>query len=122
MSAEKVQTLCRALGELQPLIREIDRYSFGPDLGLREDNMDFCITADFRSAADYQAYAANPAYLKVVAEHIKPNLAPGEPVARCQFEMDISSNAKQSLMKADPPLFDTKFGASNPTRADGASD
>lgn len=62
--------------------------------------------------AQYQRYCEHPAYLKVVAEVIKPNLAPGAKVARAQFALDISSNAKQSLMKADPPLFDTQFGKS----------
>lgn len=50
-SPERIKALCDALATLQPVIREIEKYSFGPDLGLNADNADFVITGDFESAA-----------------------------------------------------------------------
>jgi len=44
---------------------------------------------------------------------IKPLLAPGEPIARMQFKIDHNSRARQSLLRADPPLFNVRFGGKN---------
>ena len=54
----------------------------------------------------------SPAYVKVVNEVIKPMLADGEPIARCQFKIAHNNWARQTLMRADPPLFDVRFGKS----------
>ena len=113
-SAEKAEALGRALSMLPASIAELGAFHHGPDMGLRAAgyNMDYTITADFADQAAYQAFTRHPAYLKVVNEVIKPLLAPGEPVARAQFKIEHVSRARQSLMRADPPLYDIRFGKS----------
>ena len=114
MSAEKADALNAALSMLPASIAQLGAFHYGPDMGLRAPgyNMDYTITADFNDQAAYQAFCAHPAYLKVVNEVIKPLLAPGEPVARMQFMIEHISRARQTLMRADPPLFNVRFGKS----------
>eukprot|EP00966_Prymnesium_polylepis_P200738 4651410-Prymnesium_polylepis.1 len=80
-------------------------------MGLRQPghNADFAITADFADQASYLAFCRHPAYKSVVDEVIKPLLAPDEPVTRVQFKIDHISRARQTLMRADPPLFNIRF-------------
>ena len=111
-ASQKAEALGEALSALPASIAELGAFHYGPDMGLREPgaNMDFSITADFADEADYMAFSRHPAYLKVVREVIRPLLAPGEPIARTQFKIEHTSRARQSLMRADPPLFDVRFG------------
>ena len=111
-SQEKADALGAALRPLSAAIPELHTFHFGPDMGLREPgyNMDYSITADFSDEAAYMAFCNHPAYVKVVNDVIKPLLAPGEPVARMQFKIGHNSRARQSLLRADPPLFDVRFG------------
>jgi len=59
-------------------------FTMGPDLGLREGNMDVAIVADFTDIAAYQAYDVDPAHDQIRRELIAPIVARTE---RCQFEM-----------------------------------
>ena len=115
-SPAKAQALGEALSALPALIRELGDFHFGPDMGLAADrpghNVDYCITADFADEAAYAAFCRAPAWVKVVNGVIKPMLAPGEPIARVQFKIEHQSRARQSLMQADPPLFNVRFGKS----------
>ena len=114
-SQAKVDALDAALSALSTTIALDHSFHFGPDMGLREPgyNMDYTITADFSDETAYQAFCNHPAYVKVVNEMIKPLLAPGEPVARMQFKINHNSRARQSLLRADPPLFNVRFGGKN---------
>ena len=111
-SPAKAEELGAALNTLPASVKELGAFHHGPDMGLREPgyNMDYTMTADFADQASYLAFCHHPAYLKVVNEVIKPLLAPGEPVARMQFKMEHYSRARQTLMRADPALFDIRFG------------
>ena len=111
-SPAKADELGAALDALPASIKELGAFHHGPDMGLREAgyNMDYAITADFDDQASYTAFCHHPAYLKVVSDVIKPLLAPGEPVARMQFKIEHNSRARQTLMRADPALFDIRFG------------
>ena len=111
-SPTKAEELGAALNTLPASIKELGAFHHGPDMGLREPgyNMDYTMTADFADQASYLAFCHHPAYLTVVNEVIKPLLAPGEPVARMQFKMEHYANARQTLMRADPALFDIRFG------------
>jgi len=114
-SQEKADALGEALSTLSTTVALDHSFHFGPDMGLREAgyNMDYTITADFSDQAAYLAFCNHPAYVKVVSEVIKPLLAPGEPIARMQFKIDHNSRARQSLLRADPPLFNVRFGGKN---------
>ena len=114
-SQAKVDVLGAALSALSTAIPELHTIHFGPDIGLREPgyNMDYTITADFSNQTDYLAFTNHPAYVEVVNELIKPLLAPGEPVARMQFKINHNARARQGLLRADPPLFNVRFGGKN---------
>ncbi|HVW31613.1 MAG TPA: Dabb family protein [Acidimicrobiia bacterium] len=66
---EAVRTALRALPEAIP---EIRAYRFGADLGLRDDNFDFVVTADFDDVDGFVVYRDHPDHQKAVAEHIAP--------------------------------------------------
>ena len=115
LTPEKADELGRALDTLPRLILELGALAHGVDMGLREPgyNVDYAITADFGDQASYMAFCRHPAWVQVVNEVIKPLLAPGEPVARMQFKTvhtPWGSGARQTLMRADPALFDIRFG------------
>lgn len=128
-SQAKADTLDNALGMLPMIIPQLSEFHYGPDMGMREPgyNMHYAITADFPHEEAYKAFCRHPAYAKVVNEVIKPMLAPGEHVARVQFKINHTTRSKQSLMQADPPLFNVRFGksaraaAADPREANPAS-
>ena len=113
-SPAKAEELKQALEPLPILIEELGDFHFGPDMGLREPgyNADYAITADFNDQASYIAFCRHPAYQRVVNDVIKPMLAPGEHVGRIQFAIQHATRARQSLMQADPPLFNLRYGKS----------
>lgn len=61
-----------ALQRMPELIPEIRSYRFGDDLGLRDDNFDFVVTADFDDVDDYLVYREHPDHQKAIAEFIGP--------------------------------------------------
>ena len=72
---EQKEALRAGLRRLPELIPEITTYRFGDDLGLRDDNFDFVITADFDSLDSYFVYQNHPDHQKLIAELITPVLA-----------------------------------------------
>ena len=111
---EKATALNDAFLALPTLIPELGSFEYGPDAGLREpgQNQDYCFTADFRDEASYFIFSRHPAYLRVVNEVIRPMLAPGAQITRIQFNLNHGTKSRQTLMRADPPLFNVRFGKS----------
>jgi hypothetical protein len=72
------------LASLPRLVPTIRAFASGPDIGLREENYDFAVVADFDDAAGYLSYRDDPLHVDMVAKHIAPIRAEGAPV---QFEL-----------------------------------
>jgi hypothetical protein len=81
---EAIDAITEALRGLPDAIPEIIGLTCGPDVGRGPTNLDYAVVADFASMEDYQAYAANPVHLDVIARHIAPILAS---VWRVQFPL-----------------------------------
>lgn len=69
---EQKEALRAGLQRLPEVIPEIRAYRFGDDLGLRSDNFDFAVTADFDDAESFLAYRDHPDHQKAIAEVISP--------------------------------------------------
>jgi len=69
---EQKEAMRAGMRRLPELIPEIRDYRFGDDLGLRDDNFDFGIAADFDNKADYLVYRDHPDHQKVIADLIAP--------------------------------------------------
>ena len=73
-SADQKQAVREGLAALPAAIPQIRSYQFGDDVEIAEGNFEFAIVADFDSRSDFQAYAANDAHQKLIAERIRPIL------------------------------------------------
>jgi hypothetical protein len=71
-SDEQKEALRAGLRRLPEIIPEIRAYRFGDDLGLRDDNFDFVVTADFDDLDGYVVYRDNPDHQKAIADLIVP--------------------------------------------------
>jgi Stress responsive A/B Barrel Domain len=69
---DQKEAMRAALRRLPELIPEIRAYRFGDDLGLRDDNFDFAVTADFDDVDDFLVYRDHPDHQKAIAEYIAP--------------------------------------------------
>ena len=69
---EQKEAVRAALHRLPDLIPEIRAYRFGDDLGQRDDNFDFAVTADFDDLDSFVVYRDNPDHQKAIAEFIAP--------------------------------------------------
>lgn len=69
---EQKEALRSGLRRLPEVISEIRSYRFGDDLGLRDDNFDFAVTADFDDLDGFVTYRDNPDHQKVIADLITP--------------------------------------------------
>jgi hypothetical protein len=69
------QAVLDGLAALPTAIPAIERYEFGPDVGLGEGNWDLAVTADFADGDAYRVYAGHEAHVQFIAERIKPILA-----------------------------------------------
>ena len=69
---EQKEAMRAGLRRLPDLIPEIRAYRFGNDLGLREGNFEFVVTADFDGVEDFIVYRDHPDHQKVIAEDIAP--------------------------------------------------
>lgn len=69
---EQKEAVRGALHRLPDVIPEIRSYRFGDDLGLRDDNFDFVVTADFDDVDSYLVYRDHPDHQKAIAELIAP--------------------------------------------------
>ena len=72
------------LRELPAAIPQIQRYTFGRDVGINDGNFQFAVVADFASADDYVVYRDDPQHRSLIEERIRPHVA--ERVA-IQFEV-----------------------------------
>lgn len=79
---EQVEAFGAALGAV-PFERR-RTFTFGRDLGVREDNMDIAWVADFDDLDAYRDWLADPAHRAVSAELLHPIAAQ---VVRCQFAL-----------------------------------
>ena len=80
---EQKEAMRAGLRRMPELIPEVRAYRFGDDLGLRDDNFDFGITADFDDKDSFLVYRDNPDHQKVIADLITPIVAAR---AAMQFE------------------------------------
>jgi hypothetical protein len=71
-TADQKEAVRAALRRLPELIPEIRAYRFGDDLGLRDDNYEFAVTADFDDIDGFLVYRDHPDHLKAIAEYIAP--------------------------------------------------
>ena len=69
---EQKEALRTGLRRLPEIIPEIRAYRFGDDLGLRDDNFDFAVTADFDDLDGFVVYRDNPDHQKAIADLIVP--------------------------------------------------
>ena len=70
--ADAAEGLREGLSRLPGKIPEIQAYAFGPDLGLREGNFDFCLVADFLDAEAFARYVVHPDHQRFVSERLTP--------------------------------------------------
>lgn len=82
-----IQTVIDELRGLPALIPEIVDYTVGRDLGLADGTADVTIAADFASTDDYAVYSGHPEHVRVLDEHIRPNLSA---LTRSQIELPAS--------------------------------
>lgn len=68
----QIEELYRGLGRLPHVIEEIERYEFGPDLGLGETNPDMALVADFDSEEAWRAYHEHPEHLILAEDLVRP--------------------------------------------------
>jgi hypothetical protein len=82
---EQVAALRDGLAALPGLVPEIRAYAFGSDAGLKPENGDFAVVADFDDVDGYRRYADNPDHRAVVTDLVAPIVASRSAV---QFEID----------------------------------
>lgn len=70
--ASAAKSLEEGLSQLPGAIPEIKQYAFGPDLGLRGGNFDFCLVADFEDEEAFRRYVSHPNHQAFVAERLEP--------------------------------------------------
>jgi hypothetical protein len=70
---EAITELSSALDDLANRSKAIS-YRHGRDLGLRDGNADYAVTAVFRDADQYAAYMTSPEHRRVVHDLVAPHL------------------------------------------------
>ena len=50
-------------------------YRHGPDAGVSDGNWDYVVVGDFASVEDYLTYASDESHLRLIADHIRPNIS-----------------------------------------------
>ena len=79
-----MQSILAGLALLAQNISQIDTYTYGRDLGLREGNFDLAVVADFADAAAFASYVEHPDHQAFVQDQLRPVLAER---AALQFEI-----------------------------------
>ena len=69
---EQKEAMRAGLRRLPEIIPEILSYRFGDDAGLRDDNFDFAVTADFEDVDSFVSYRDHPDHQKAIADLIAP--------------------------------------------------
>ena len=83
--------IAKGIASMKEAIPEMLAYQAGADLALDpERNHDFAIQVDFASPEAYAVYATHPVHQKVIADDIKPVIAPGGRSAS-QFSVPASA-------------------------------
>jgi hypothetical protein len=80
---EQKAAAAAGIASLPALVPAIRAFAAGADAGIREENYDFAVSADFDDAAGYIAYRDDPRHVEIVAKYIAPIRAAGVAV---QFE------------------------------------
>lgn len=80
-----VEAVLEGLSSLPAQIPELRDYRFGPDLGLREGNAHFGVTALLDGPEDVDAYLDHPAHQQVVTEILGPLI-----VARQALQFEVT--------------------------------
>jgi Stress responsive A/B Barrel Domain len=83
-TADDIAAVEAGLRELPAAIPQIQRYTFGRDVGINDGNFQFAVVADFASADDYVVYRDDAQHRSLIDERIRPHIA--ERVA-IQFEV-----------------------------------
>ncbi len=78
--ADQVDQIIAALDALAPTIPEVRSLAVGRDLGLREGNASFAVTASFDDVDGFKAYADHPEHVRIVKELIGPHITSRQPV------------------------------------------
>jgi hypothetical protein len=82
---EDVAAIEEGLSKMPSEVPEIQRYTYGADVGINEGNFDFVVVADFATADDYVVYRDHPTHRAFIEQHTRPNMAER---ASVQFEFD----------------------------------
>jgi hypothetical protein len=90
---EQKEAMRAGLRRLPEVIPEIVAYRFGDDAGLRADNFDFGVAADFDDKDGFLVYRDHPDHQKLIADLIAPIVSAR---AAVQFEW-------QSALPTDLP-------------------
>lgn len=72
---DTARTLEEALFVLAQKISEIETYTYGRDLGVREGNFDFGVVADFSDVEAFKRYVNHPDHQAFLLECLSPVLA-----------------------------------------------
>ena len=73
--ASALADLQSGLAKLEETIDEIRSYEYGPDLGLRDGNFDFCLVAEFEDGAAFERYVVHSDHQRFIAERVAPVVA-----------------------------------------------
>ena len=85
VTGDQREALAAGLAKMPEIMDYIQRYEFGSDLGLGDENFDFALVADFESAKDFEMYSKNPDHQILVHNLVRPIAAE---VVRVQYEVD----------------------------------
>ncbi|MGY1814814.1 Dabb family protein [Blastococcus sp. SYSU D00820] len=77
-------TAVAALRRLPESVGGMTAFTVGDDLGLRAGNGHTALVADFPDEAAWRRYAEHPEHVRILTEHVTPNLAARSAV---QFEV-----------------------------------
>jgi len=75
VTAEQLTAVTTGLDRLKERIPNIERFDYGPDLGINDGNAAYAIVADFASVDDYVAYRDHPEHQQYLTEVIRPILS-----------------------------------------------
>ena len=76
-------TIVAELIAFGPTCPEILTYQVGRDIGATPGTADVAVVAEFETLDNYRVYAEHPEHLRILNEHIRPNLLS---MARVQTE------------------------------------
>lgn len=78
--ADQVEKIAAALNALAATLPEVRSLAVGADLGLREGNASFAVSATFDDVDAFRVYADHPEHVRVITELIGPSITARHPV------------------------------------------